>query len=140
MKKINRNERIVATVNKIDYICDQSAGGILCKISINFRTKNKPLKHIVSQGIAINSDLEFDSKFGEKLARAKAEYNTYYELKKYAINCISNNINSNLDFIDMTYYLKVLPIYLNTIQFADAMIKHQENYIHKLIRNKYGEN
>lgn len=135
MKKINRNERIVATVNGIDYVCDKDAGGVLCKISVKFRIKDKFLKYIVVQGLAINSDSEFDAEFGEKLARAKAEYNMYLELKKYVIN----HIDSNVDFMYMINS-KILPIYLNTIKFADSMIKHQENYIHKLIRNKYGEN
>lgn len=65
-----------------------------------------------------------NNELGPKLARAKVELKSYEKLyDEYLINIHTcSNINN-------------LQIFLNTIKFADKMIKHQKKYIYKLLCN-----
>lgn len=136
MKKINRNKRIVVTTMDIKYIVDEKEKIIECVIKGNIRHRNKHLGSLKVVGVAICVDNDFNIEFGKTLARAKAELEMYKEIRNKCLTNIFHNIENN----DPSYLktdIKAFQLYLNTIDFSEAMIKHQINYINNIIRIQY---
>lgn len=138
MHKINRNQRVVATVKEITYNEFESEGIVQCDVVVNYRWLNNIFGVTRTTKIAINVDgiEKYDLGFGKELARAKAELQVYISLKKLAVDNMTSDV-VDTDIVDSYTSTDLLRVWLNTIDFANKMIKHQKDFIHKLIRNKY---
>ena len=138
MKKIDRSKRLIATVTDVKYITDETAEIIVCVILSNIHFRNTHLGSIKIDGISVCVDNNFDIKFGKTLARAKAELAMYKEIKNKCLKNIKTFTENCIEQGPFTKsHIEKLEIQTNTIIFAESMIKHQVNYINKLIRTQY---
>lgn len=133
----NRNSRFVLTKESVSYTKEKIGTVCVGRFTITFRGEDI-VKNISVVGYCrkAKGDVENED-FAKHLARAKMEKAAYEQFKSLFCNTylddlykqLSTFIKYNLSYPCIAYYI------MNSINFADKMIKHQKEYINKISVN-----
>lgn len=135
--KVNRNERFVLPSKSLNYTFNKENNSTTCKGDFEITFRGFPIQKVTIADFCTKlSTDEYNEEFGKKLARAKMERNAYMWFKNYLMEVTLNKITAltipvQKKKINSHQIIKYIN---NSIRFAEDMIKHQNNYIYKVLK------
>jgi hypothetical protein len=135
--KVNRNERFVLSSKSLNYTFNKENNSTTCKGDFEITFRGFPIQKVTIADFCTKlSTDEYNEEFGKKLSRAKMERNAYMWFKNYLMEIPLSKITFATTPVQKKEINphQIIKYINNSIRFAEDMIKHQNNYIYKVLK------